>query len=74
MPREVPKFTISLDIGQYIKELWDPVQTHAVYGVPEHQVPQLKNRLKSMGCKRFRIVTPRLLKGIKIVCFKAPAN
>lgn len=52
-----------------IRELFDPVQTHAVYGVYKQDVPEVKRLLKEKGATRFRIVKNRIT-GMCIVCFK----
>jgi hypothetical protein len=56
--------------GYRVEELFDPIQTHAVYGVPYAQVPTIKAALKEkLGATRFRTVQP-MMKGEKIICFK----
>jgi hypothetical protein len=55
--------------GYEVRELSDPVQTHAVYGVPWEQVPTIKAGLRKIGATNFRTVQP-IIKGSKIVCFK----
>jgi|TARA_B110000240_G_C13113544_1_gene289438 hypothetical protein len=55
-------------IGFRIRELFDPVQTHAAYGVPAARVDEVKAALKATGAKRFRTVKNN---GMAIVCFKA---
>lgn len=67
------KIKNTLGRDQYIQNLFDPIQTHAVYGVYADQVPALKQRLKDLGCNRFRVVSSSG-KGLKIVCFKIPEN
>ena len=53
-----------------VRELFDPVQTHAAYQVPTEQIDQLKTELKSNhGATRFRRVKTGI-KGIEILCFK----
>jgi len=58
-----------IDTSMYIKELFDPVQTHAVYGVNVAIADEVKFALKQAGATRFRIVNANM-KGLKIVCFK----
>ena len=60
-------------LGYEVRELFDPVQTHAVYKVEESQVDYIKNALCEMGAKRFRVVKTGI-KGLKIVCFKLIEN
>ena len=55
-------------LGFQVQELFDPVQTHAVYGVPHNQADEVKQRLKELGAVRFRMVKNRY--GFTIVCFK----
>jgi len=58
----------------YVKELFDPIQTHAVYGVTRDTVPQVKLFLKqSCGATRFRVVKTRA-SDLVIVCFKLKEN
>lgn len=58
-----------IDTSMYIKELFDPVQTHAVYGVNVALVDEVKFALKQAGANRFRVCNAGV-KDIKIVCFK----
>ncbi len=58
-----------IDTSMYIKELFDPVQTHAVYGVNVALVDEVKFALKQAGANRFRVCKAGI-KGLKIVCFK----
>lgn len=58
--------------GSYIQELFDPVQTHAIYGVSKSRMNEAKDMLKKHGAKRFRIVNPRAAKDLVIICFKLP--
>ena len=58
-----------LDRAMYIKELFDPIQTHAVYRVDSDLVNQVKYILKVAGATRFRIVKVRN-SNLRIVCFK----
>lgn len=48
--------------------LFDPVQTHGLYGLTEDNLQQAKDMLKSLGAKRFRVVKCR--SGYRILCFK----
>lgn len=55
--------------GYTVRTLFDPVQTHAVYGVHPNNVAKIKSALKDqVNATRFRIVTSGL--GSKIICFK----
>lgn len=54
-----------------IRELFDPIQTHAAYGVPTEQVTIVKQTLKAKGATRFRVVKSGIV-GQVIVCFKMP--
>ena len=64
--------TQSLDLhsGSYIQQLFDPVQTHAVYGITESDIPNLKHRLTILGAKRFRNVKC-VNSDFRILCFSA---
>lgn len=56
-------------MGYRLQELFDPVQTHALYGVPVEQVDDVKDELrKKFGATRFRLVTA--YNKSKIICFK----
>ncbi len=56
-----------------IEPIYDPIQTHAVYGVGKDEVVDVKQNLRKQGCTRFRVVTANS-KYLRIVCFKAPAT
>ena len=57
--------------GMYVQELFDPVQTHAVYRVPVESVDELKTLLKEkVKATRFRKVKSGI-SGAVILCFKA---
>ena len=43
----------------HFSTLWDPVQTHALYGVYKWELDKYKDWLKSLGAKRLRIVGNR---------------
>ena len=52
-----------------MRELFDPIQSHAVYGIHPSDVDRVKQDLKeSLKATRFRVVTTRY--GSKIICFK----
>ena len=57
-------------LGYEIRTLFDPIQTHAAYGVPIEQVPLVKVELKKRGASRFRIVKVRGMQ-LAIVCYKS---
>ena len=60
----------TINSRMYVKELFDPIQTHAVYAVNEEDVDEVKALLKEQfKATRFRIVNPRI-SGMRIVCFK----
>lgn len=56
-------------LGFEVRELFDPIQTHAAYGVPVEDVDLVKERLRELGAVRFRVVRTGIT-GVKIVCFK----
>lgn len=56
-------------LGFEVKGLFDPVQTHAAYGVPPSQKEQVVAALKEKGATRFRFVKATYSNTI-IVCFK----
>lgn len=56
-------------LGYEVRELFDPIQTHAAYGVPVERVDLVKERLRELGAVRFRVVRTGII-GQKIVCFK----
>lgn len=60
----------------YQQKLFDPVQTHAVYGLTEHTLPRVKEELKKKGATRFRVVKCKLHNnkpnGWQILCYKSP--
>lgn len=53
----------------YIQELFDPIQTHAVYNVPKEEVDTVKKILYQNGATRLRVVRANS-KDLRIVCFK----
>ena len=55
--------------GEYTQKLFDPVQTHAVYGVTLSRVDKVKEIIKKHGGKRLRMVTANC-KAFRIICFK----
>ena len=57
--------------GMYVQELFDHVQTHAVYRVPVEAVDEVKALLREkVKATRFRMVKSGIV-GVVIVCFKA---
>ena len=58
----------SISRRHYIKELFDPVQTHAVYGVMAEDLQAVKDTLAEAGAKRLRVV--KVDKFLRIVCYK----
>lgn len=57
--------------------LFDPVQTHGLYGLTENNLQRAKDWLKSLGAKRFRVVKCRSMidrkdNGYRILCFQWP--
>ena len=53
--------------NMYYQTLWDPYQTHGLYGVSVNDVPYWKEYLKKHGAKRFRVVKNPY--GRAIICF-----
>lgn len=56
-----------------IRELFDPIQTHAVYNVNKDDVIHVKAKLKELSATRFRIVKVSN-SNLRIVCFKLKAG
>lgn len=54
--------------SSYMMSLFDPVQTHAVYGLSLDDVSIIKQSLKKQGAKQFRLLKN---KGFPILCFNA---
>jgi hypothetical protein len=54
---------------RYVQTLFDPVQTHALYGLTKETIDSFKKQLKELGANRFRTVSTRF--GFKILCFSA---
>ena len=54
--------------GSYIQTIFDPVQTHALYGVTKSDRDEAKAALKKAGAGRLRVVSNR--HGFVIICFK----
>jgi hypothetical protein len=59
----------------YIQTLFDPHQTHAVYGLDKCTFDQCKDQLKQLGANRFRTVNCKNAQGkpngFLILCFNA---
>jgi hypothetical protein len=55
--------------GTYINKIYDPIQTHALYGLGKDNLDQAKRLLKEDGAKRFRVVKTNT-NGLVILCFK----
>jgi hypothetical protein len=62
-------------LGVYIQSIFDPRQTHAVYGLCEHTAPQCKDQLKQLGATQFRTVKCKNHQGkpngFLILCFNS---
>lgn len=56
--------------GTYVQDLFDPIQTHGVYGLTDLTLPKVKEMLKNAGAKRFRTVKITQ-SDRRILCFKA---
>ena len=63
--KQLDSIAQSYDRSGYAKDLFDPKQTHAIYGVHKDYLVDLKNTLSKSGAYAFRLV-----KG-KILCFNA---
>ena len=55
-------------LGHEVRELFDPVQTHAAYNISPERLDEVKERLKELGAVRFRKVKNGL--GNVNLCFK----
>lgn len=54
----------------YVQSVFDPVQTHALYGIPTSKVDEWKSALKmNKGITRLRVVRANC-KEWSIICFK----
>ena len=54
--------------GKYYKRLFDPVQSHAIYGLTDINVDKEKEKLKKLDARNFRIVKSSVF---RILCFDA---
>lgn len=63
---------IDLPDDCYQQTLFDPVQTHAVYGLTEDTLKEVKEQLKKNGATRFRTVKCRKPSCFRILCYKSP--
>lgn len=50
-----------------VKEIYDPIQTHAIYNVPVGMLNDLKAKLKTVGARKFRKV--KSAGDLVILCF-----
>lgn len=57
----------SVNSNMYYQTLFDPHQTHGLYGVRVDDVPYWKEYLKKHGAKKFRVVKNQY--GFAIICF-----
>lgn len=59
----------SIDSNFYVKYVFDPVQTHALYGVinSPSNIKSIKNQLKEIGATHLRVVKN---KEYVTICFK----
>lgn len=69
MSRKLDNLFKGWNNDRYVQTLFDPVQTHALYGLSKENVLEFKEKLKKMGANRFRTVTNHY--GRKILCFSA---
>ena len=53
--------------GAYIQSIFDPVQSHAVYGIHEENLNEVKEILKLCGANKFRTI--KGTKGWRILAF-----
>lgn len=63
--------------GVYQNALFDPVQTHGVYGLTPDTIEAVKKELKEKGATRFRTVkannwNKKTKQGFLILCYKSP--
>jgi hypothetical protein len=56
------------DSGVYWQDVYDYVQSHAIYGISKDRVDDYKNKLKKLGATKFRVVKNS---GNPILCFNA---
>ena len=54
--------------GSSIQKIFDPCQTHAIFGIDKSDKEKAKTMLKEAGASRFRISTNKF--GFAIICFK----
>lgn len=57
-------------LGYQVAELFDPVQTHVIHGLPTSQLEAVKRELKLQGAVRFRKVKNKMLEDTVSLCFK----
>ena len=62
----------AVERGMYYQRLFDPHQTHGLYGVRVDDVPRWKEYLKENGAKKFRVVKNQY--GFAIICFAWQAD
>lgn len=62
--------TLGHDSSKYFQQLYDTVQSHALYGIGKDEVESHKEQLKKLGANKFRVVTATS-KYFKILCFNA---
>jgi ABC-type amino acid transport system permease subunit len=60
----------NLPRGAYIQTVFDPVQTHAIYGIGPDDIPYLKEYIKKNKYGNYFRVVKTAYKTIVILCFK----
>jgi hypothetical protein len=67
---EIERVITNFSRNSYFRDLFDPVQTHAIYSFHPDYLDRIKEVLKSFGANRFRLVKNG---NCPILCFKIPA-
>lgn len=57
--------------GKYVQDTFDPVSTHALYGITKDEVDLYKEKIKAIGGKYIRVVSNRHDKSnhYRVICF-----
>lgn len=60
--------------GKYVQTTFDPVSTHALYGVRKNEVDSYKEKIRSIGGKYIRVVANKHdhSNDFRVICFALP--
>lgn len=60
--------------GRYVQTLFDPHQTHGLYGILQREVDSYKSKIKAIGGKNLRVVKGKNGSDYAVICFRLDAS